>query len=83
MPKPPVLKAKPFFPQRISRRGVPVTLGTVIEPSRVKLVRSKDSMVTVDELKGATAKNALFPVPPVTSASYRRSGRDSDYMLCD
>ena len=37
-----VLQAKPFWPQRIKRRGLPVTFESVIEAIAARVVRLKD-----------------------------------------
>ena len=42
-----MLKAKPFCPQRISRRGLPVRLGMVVELARAKVVKLLAAAATV------------------------------------
>ena len=45
---PSVLNAKPFCPQRIMRSGLPVTFVMVMASIWVKVVKSKDVMVSVE-----------------------------------
>src|SRR5581483_2018667 len=55
-----VLKAKPFWPQRISRRAFPLTFGIVIEPTSVKWVISKACKVTLAGPDGWVRTNTRF-----------------------